>query len=94
MFLRFSFIGCFFITAFLIIFPNFILAEENYSVGFGKQTLNKNEDDYELNRSRSLPTNPFELVDLIRSNSSMDDATLPSDAIDQALDTFDQEILD
>jgi len=32
-----------------------------------------------------LPTNPFEIVEMIRRQNSMNDATDPSDAIDDAL---------
>ena len=35
-----------------------------------------------------LPTNPFELVEMIRRQNSMYDATKPSDAIDDALESF------
>ena len=35
-----------------------------------------------------IPTNPFELVEIIRRQNSMNDATNPSDAIDDALKTF------
>ena len=35
-----------------------------------------------------LPTNPFELVEMIRRQNSMNDATDPSDAIDDALRSF------
>ena len=35
-----------------------------------------------------LPTNPFELVEMIRRQNSMNDATDPSDAIDDALKSF------
>ena len=35
-----------------------------------------------------LPTNPFELVEMIRRQNSMKDATNPSDAIDDALKSF------
>ena len=35
-----------------------------------------------------LPTNPFELVEMIRRQNSMNDATNPSDAIDEALKSF------
>ena len=43
----------------------------------------KTEDD-----SSALPTNPFELVEMIRRQNSMNDATDPSDAIDDALKSF------
>ena len=35
-----------------------------------------------------IPTNPFELVEMIRRYNSMNDATNPSDAIDDALKSF------
>ena len=35
-----------------------------------------------------IPTNPFELVEMIRRQNSMSDATNPSDAIDDALKSF------
>ena len=43
----------------------------------------KTEDD-----SSAIPTNPFELVEMIRRHNSMNDATDPSDAIDDALKSF------
>ena len=38
--------------------------------------------------SSGLPTNPFELVEMIRRQNSLNDATDPSDAIDDALRSF------
>ncbi len=38
-----------------------------------------------------LPTNPMELMNIIRRASAMEDATSPSDAIDQALKAFDEQ---
>ena len=35
-----------------------------------------------------IPTNPFEIVEMIRRHNSLNDATNPSDAIDNALDSF------
>ena len=46
-------------------------------------TSTKTEDG-----SSVLPTNPFELVEMIRRQNSMNDATDPSDAIDDALKSF------
>jgi len=43
----------------------------------------KTEDD-----SSVIPTNPFEIVEMIRRQNSMNDATNPSDAIDDALESF------
>ena len=38
--------------------------------------------------SSVIPTNPFELVEMIRRQNSMNNATNPSDAIDDALKSF------
>ncbi len=46
-------------------------------------TSTKTEGD-----STVLPSNPFELVEMIRRANSMNDATKPSDAIDDALKSF------
>jgi len=46
-------------------------------------TSTKTEKD-----SPVIPTNPFELVEMIRRQNSMNDATIPSDAIDDALRSF------
>ena len=46
-------------------------------------TSTKIEED-----SSVLPSNPFELVEMIRRANSMNDATKPSDAIDDALESF------
>ena len=35
-----------------------------------------------------IPNNPFELVEMIRRQNSLNDATDPSDAIDDALKSF------
>ena len=49
-------------------------------------TSTKTEDDGSV-----LPTNPFELVEMIRRQNIMNDATNPSDAIDDALKSFNSE---
>ena len=46
-------------------------------------TSTKTEGD-----SSALPTNPFEIVEMIRRQNSMNDATDPSDANDDALRSF------
>ena len=43
----------------------------------------KSEED-----KSAIPTNPFEIVEMIRRQNSMNDATNPSDAIDDALKSF------
>ncbi|MBO6960910.1 MAG: hypothetical protein JJ847_08430 [Prochlorococcus marinus CUG1438] len=46
-------------------------------------TSTKSEED-----KSAIPTNPFELVEMIRRHNSLNDATKPSDAIDDALKSF------
>ena len=40
------------------------------------------------NDRSAIPTNPFEIVEKIRRYNAMNDATNPSDAIDEALNSF------
>ena len=76
---------------FLLIFQNFLV---NYQ-SFSQEDFNLNE--FEINRNINLddednldlPTNPFEIIDRIRRANSMNDATKPSDAIDEAIKSFD-----
>ena len=46
-------------------------------------TSTKTEEDGSV-----FPTNPFEIVEMIRRQNSMNDATNPSAAIDDALKSF------
>ena len=67
----------------LIILKNDYLNAEYLFEELEIDTSTKTEDD-----SSALPTNPFELVEMIRRQNSMNDATDPSDAIDDALKSF------
>ena len=53
---------------------------------FGKLEIDNSTKTDE--NSSALPTNPFEIVEMIRRQNSMNDATNPSDAIDDALKSF------
>ena len=53
---------------------------------FGKLEIDSSTNTDE--DSSVLPTNPFEIVEMIRRQNSMNDATNPSDAIDNALKSF------
>ena len=48
-----------------------------------KETSTKTDED-----SSIIPTNPFEMVEMIRRYNSLNDATNPSEAIDDALKSF------
>ena len=61
---------------------NFLNAE-SFSEEFQMDSSTKTEED-----SSAIPTNPFEIVEMIRRYNSLNDATNPSDAIDDALNSF------
>jgi len=74
-----------FVISFILLTPlkgNYLNAQDL----FGKLEIDsstKTDED-----SSVLPTNPFEIVEMIRRQNSMNDATKPSDAIDDALKSF------
>ena len=67
----------------LISFKGNYLNAETFSKEFQIDSTTKTEED-----SSALPTNPFEIVEMIRRYNSLNDATNPSDAIDDALKSF------
>ncbi len=74
---------------FLISFILVTFSKDDYLIAedlFGKLEIdNSTKIDED---SSVLPTNPFELVEMIRRQNSLNDATNPSDAIDEALKSF------
>ena len=69
--------------SFINIKSNTLSAEESY---FNEIEIDSSTK-FDTNSS-ALPTNPFEIVEMIRKANSMNDATKPSDAIDDALKLF------
>ena len=67
----------------LISFKNDYLNAEYLYEELEIDTSTKTDDDGSV-----IPTNPFEIVEMIRRYNSMNDATKPSDAIDDALKSF------
>ena len=63
---------------------NLLKAENLFFDEIQIESSTKTEDD-----DSAIPTNPFELVEMIRRSNSLNDATDPSDAIDDALKLFD-----
>ena len=59
------------------------------------EELNFNEIEFDNStkletNSSDLPTNPFEIVEMLKKANSMNEATNPSDAIDDALKLFNK----
>ena len=65
--------------------PTLLVAEETYFNEIEIDSTTKFDPN-----SSDLPTNPFEIVEMIRRANSMNDATEPSDAIDDALKLFNK----
>ena len=74
-----------FVISFILLTPlkgNYLNAQDL----FGKLEIdNSTKTDQD---SSALPTNPFEIVEMIRRQNSLNDATNPSDALDDALESF------
>jgi len=68
---------------FLISLKGYFLNAEYLFEDFEIDSSTKTDDN-----SSVLPTNPFELVEMIRRQNSMNNATNPSNAIDDALKSF------
>ncbi len=60
-------------------------AEDSYLKEFEIGSSTKLDEN-----SSAIPTNPFEIVEMIRRANSLNDATKPSDAIDEALKLFNK----
>ena len=75
--------------SFVIFFILSICLKSNYlSAGYIFEELEIDTSTKADEDSSVLPTNPFEIVEMIRRYNSMNDATKPSDAIDDALKSF------
>ena len=76
-------ISLLFCSIFLITFKGDSLNAEYFSKELQIDSSTKTEED-----SSAIPTNPFEIVEMIRRYNSLNDATNPYDAIDDALESF------
>ena len=72
-----------FVFALIISKADFSRSEELYFKEMEIDNSTKLDDS-----SSELPTNPFEIVEMLRRANSLNDATKPSDAIDEALKSF------
>ena len=67
----------------IISFKGNLLNAEYLSEDLQIESSTKSDDD-----ESAIPTNPFELVEMIRRYNSLNEATNPSDALDNALEAF------
>ncbi len=85
-FLRYSQNITYFFICFLALInfrSNLLNAGESYLKEIEIDSSTKLDEE-----SSALPTNPFEIVEMMRRANSLNDATNPSDAIDDALKSF------
>ena len=71
-----------FLISFTFFEGNFLKAEYLFEELQIDSSTKTNDD------SSVIPTNPFEIVEMIRRHNSLNDATNPTDALDDALKSF------
>ena len=82
---NFVYLLCLFIySSFFVSYQSIAQESNNLNEIEINRIMNLEDED-----NLDLPTNPFEIVDRIRRATSMNEATKPSEAIDDALKTFD-----
>ena len=81
---KFIFLTIFF-ALYIILGVDYLKAEDSF---FNLDEIKIDSSTKTDDNNSSLPTNPFELVEMIRRSNSMNDATKPSDAVDNALKSF------
>ena len=72
-------------SSFISMKSNLLIADDSYFNEIEIDSSTKSDTN-----SSDLPNNPFEIVEMIRRANSMNDATKPSDAIDDALKLFNK----
>ena len=73
----------------LVIFSSFISLNTDFlNAEYLLEEMEIDASTKSDNDSSVIPTNPFQIVEMIRRYNSLNDATKPSDAIDDALDSF------
>ena len=91
-----------FFLAFACFTPIFITAEQvisslraskiseikNYSTDEKRDIYSTFDSEDQIDQG--LPIDPFDLMNRLKQAEAMDDATTPSDALDEALNAFDQ----
>ena len=91
MFLAFVFFTTIFLTiGRFLSYPRLIRISEvkNYSTDEKRDIFST--FDMEDQNAKGLPIDPFELMNLLQKAGEMSNATTPSDALDEALNAFDQ----
>ena len=72
----------------IFLFPSILLRSNFLNAEYLLEELQIDTSTKTEGDNSAIPTNPFEIVEMIRRQNSLNDATNPSDAIDNALESF------
>ena len=61
---------------------------QNYSIDEKRDIFNTFDSEEQIDQG--LPIDPFDLMNRLKQAGAMNNATTPSDALDEALDAFDE----
>jgi hypothetical protein len=76
------------VSTFIFLFSSITLGCDFINAEYFSEEIQIDTSTKTENDSSVIPTNPFEIVEMIRRYNSLNDATNPSDAIDDALKSF------
>ena len=63
---------------------------KNYSIDEKRDIYSTFDSEDQIDQG--LPLDPFDLMNRLKQAGAMDNATTPSDALDEALNSFDQSV--
>ena len=72
----------------IFLFPSNLLRSNFLNAEYVLEELQIDTSTKTEGDNSAIPTNPFEIVEMIRRQNSLNDATNPTDAIDDALESF------
>ena len=72
----------------IFLFPSILLRSNFLNAEYVLEEMQIDTSTKTEGGNSAIPTNPFEIVEMIRRQNSLNDATNPTDAIDDALESF------
>ena len=72
----------------IFLFPSILLRSNFLNAEYVIEEMQIDTSTKTEGDNSAIPTNPFEIVEMIRRQNSLNDATNPTDAIDDALKSF------
>ena len=72
----------------IFLFPSILLRSNFLNAEYVLEEMQIDTSTKTEGDNSAIPTNPFEIVEMIRRQNSLNDATNPTDAIDDALKSF------